>query len=145
MASGLTPTHFFSHSWVSPSPTPHQDDRGLRDPSNCSSASRNHDRIVIIRITRTRSTSALLESQERDFTARTNIAQKIHATPIIRNEAAWPRMKSICRNRPHGLIYMRATRRGRIFALSTKPYRRWLSNLGSASGWDSSLASSKPS
>jgi hypothetical protein len=86
-----------------------------------------------------------LSHKNEKFTARTNIAQRIHVTPIIRNEAAWPRMKSVCQNRPHGLIYMRASRRGRIFALSTKPYQRWLSNLGSASGWDSPLASSKRS
>lgn len=45
-----------------------------------------------------------------------------------RNEAAWPRIDCLCQNRGHGLLYMRASRRGRtITTISVVVEQSWFS------------------
>ena len=57
-----------------------------------------------------------------------DLANTIHAFPTVRNEAAWPRIDCHCQNRAHGLLYMRASRRGRtITTISLVAEQSWFS------------------
>lgn len=57
-----------------------------------------------------------------------DIANTIHASSTVRNEAAWPRINCICQNRAYGLLYMRDSRSGRtIMTFSVVVGQSWFS------------------